>query len=223
MRALHFSLYAAGLLLAFVASAEDHRDRIPLPDPRISSDVSVEEALRNRRSVRDYSRSKLELAELSQMLWSAQGRTSRSGFRTAPSAGGLYPLELYVVAGDVGGLSPGVYRYRPKSHELIFVAAGDRRKALASAAVDQAWVRRAPAILTLSAVFERTRKKYGRRSTRYVHIEVGSAAQNVYLQAESLGLVTVFVGAFDDARVQEVLQLPADHEPLGLMPVGHGR
>lgn len=223
MRAILSSLVAAGLLSVAVASAGDSVPRISLPKPRVAGDVSVEEALRKRRSVREYSRRELDLAEIAQLLWSAQGRTSRHDRRTAPSAGGLYPLELYVVAGNVDGLSPGIYRYRSRSHELELVAGGDRRTTLAAAALDQNWVRRAPAALVVAAVYERTEKKYGKRGRRYVHMEVGSAAENVYLQAEASGLAMVFVGAFDDAAVQRALGLPEDHEPLGIIPVGHKR
>lgn len=223
VRATLSSLVAAGVLSALTAGAGDRAPRVSLPEPRATSDVSVEEALRKRRSVREYSRRALELAHIGQLLWAAQGKTSRHGQRTAPSAGGLYPLELYVVTGDVGGLAPGIYRYRPKAHELDVVAGGDRRNALAAAALDQDWVRRAPAALVIAAVDERTEKKYGTRAQRYVHMEVGSAAENVYLQAEASGLATVFVGAFDDAAVQQALGLPEDHEPLGIMPVGHRR
>lgn len=101
------------------------------------------------------------------------------------------------------------------------MAGGDRRDALAAAALDQDWVRRAPASLVIAAVYERTEKEYGTCGQRYVHREVGSAAENVYLQAEASGLATVFVGAFDDAAVQQALGLPEDHEPLGIMPAGH--
>ncbi len=121
------------------------------------------------------------------------------------------------------GLSPGVYRYQPRKHELVPVASGDRRKSLARAALSQGWVRRAPATIVLTGVYERTTGKYGQRGRRYVHMEIGHVAQNVYLQAASLGLGTVMVGAFDDAGVQEALDLPIEHEPLALMPVGRKR
>ena len=197
--------------------------RIPLPAAASGGEMPVEEALEQRRSIREFSRDGLELDDVSQLLWAAQGVTSRRGFRAAPSAGALYPLELYVVAGDVAGLSPGVYRYRPKKHDLVLVADGDRRKPLAAAALEQGWVRRAPAVLVIAAVYERTMAKYGQRGLRYVHMEVGHAAQNVYLQATARGLGTVMVGAFEDDEVREVLGLPEDHEPLGIMPVGHER
>ncbi len=210
-------------VLSLSLSAAAIQQPIPLPAVESAREMSVEEALQERRSIREFSRDGLELDDVGQLLWAAQGTTGRRGYRSAPSAGGLYPLEIYLVAGDIAGLSPGVYRYRPKEHDLVFVAGEDRRKPLASAALSQRWVRRAPAVLVITAVYERTTVKYGQRGRRYVHMEVGHAAQNVYLQATAQGLGTVMVGAFDDKEVQKVLSLPADHEPLGLMPVGHTR
>ena len=184
------------------------------------SSLSLEEALQKRRSVREFRRGSLSLDEVAQLLWAAQGITRQELLRTAPSAGALYPLELYLVAGQVKGLPAGLYRYSPERHDLQHVADGDSRRALAAAALDQAWVRQAPAVLVITGVYARSAVKYGQRAQRYTHIEVGNVAQNVYLQATALGLGTVFVGAFNAAKVQEVLELPADHEPLGLMPVG---
>jgi SagB-type dehydrogenase family enzyme len=132
-------------------------------------------------------------------------------------------LELYLVAGSVDSLPAGVYHYRSEGHRLRHVADGDLRNALAAAALDQAWVRRAPVVLLFAGVYERSAGKYGQRARRYTHIEVGHAAQNVYLQAVARNLGTVIVGAFQDAEVQEVLGLPEDHVPLALMPVGHLR
>lgn len=222
MRLLLIWLFVMSLVLAPGAVADDRR--ISLPRVEYDGDTSVEQALRARRSVRDYSRAALALDELSQVVWAAQGITDRrDGFRTAPSAGALYPLEIYVVAGNVDGLPTGVYRYVPKGHDLFRISEGDRRRALAEAAVGQKWVHRAPVVLVVAAVYERSKKKYRGRGVRYSHIEVGHAAQNVYLQAETLGLGTVIVGAFDDEEVQTVLGLPDDHEPLALMPVGRRR
>ncbi|MEN3202715.1 MAG: SagB/ThcOx family dehydrogenase [Atribacterota bacterium] len=195
--------------------------RIPLPPPRLQSEVSVEEALFKRRSCRSFTPSPLSLQEAGQLLWAAQGVTDRaSGFRTAPSAGALYPLELYLVAGQVEGLSPGVYRYLPEEHALYEVLSGDRREELFRVALFQQWIREAPVVLVLTAIYERTTRKYGERGIRYVHMEAGHAAQNVYLQAEALGLGAVVVGAFEDSGVQRILELPANERPLYLMPVG---
>ena len=212
-----------GLAMSLVATAAEIGQRIRLPAVEPGKTMSVGDALEQRRSTREFSRDGLELEDVGRLLWAAQGITGRGGLRAAPSAGALYPLELYVIAGDVSGLSPGVYRYRPKQHELVPVVNGDRRKPLASAALGQKWVRRAPAVLLIAGVSERTTARYGKRGRRYVHMEVGHAAQNVYLEATALGLGTVMVGAFDDSEVREALALPADHEPLGLMPIGRRR
>ena len=221
MNLLH--VLTLSLTMSLVATAMEIEQRIPLPTAESDQEMSVREALKQRRSTRVFSRDGLVLEDVSQLLWAAQGITSRRGYRAAPSAGALYPLELYVVAGDVAGLSPGVYRYRPKKHDLVLVASGDLRKPLASAALAQDWVRRAPAVLLITGVYQRTMAKYGQRGRRYVQMEVGPAAQNVYLQATANGLGTVMVGAFDEEQVQKVLSLPADHEPLGLMPIGKAR
>ncbi len=210
-----------GLAMSSATTAMEIGQRIPLPDADLGQEMSIEEALEQRRSIRQFSRDGLALEDVSQLLWAAQGITSRRGFRTAPSAGALYPLELYIVAGDVAGLSPGVYRYRSEKHDLVLEASGDQRRPLASAALDQSWVRRAPAVLVITGVYKRTMTKYGQRGRRYVHMEVGHAAQNVYLAATAQGLGTLMVGAFEDKEVKEALSLPADHEPLGLMPIGH--
>ncbi len=195
---------------------------IELPEPRYDSDVSVEEALLERRSVREYTGEPLTLQEVSQLLWAAQGITDPRGYRTAPSAGGLYPLEIYLVAGDVDNLEDGVYSYRPQGHELVKVVDGDRREELFAAALEQAWVREAAADLVIMGVYGRTTAKYGDRGVQYVHLEAGHAAQNVCLQATALGLGTVTVGAFDDEQVQDVLGAPENERPLYVMPVGRG-
>jgi len=192
---------------------------IRLPEPRYSGDKSVEGAILNRRSVRDYRNEFLSLEEISQLLWSAQGITDGRSKRAAPSAGALYPLEIYVVVGLVEGLNPGVYHYQPEENSLVNTLSGDLRKELAQAALNQAWVENAPVDVVITAVYGRTTRKYGERGIRYVWLEAGHAAQNICLQVESLGLGTVTVGAFDDSRVKEILNL-TDEEPLYIMPVG---
>jgi len=194
--------------------------KIELPDPRRDSDKSIEEALSNRRSTRDYSGDPLTLGEVSQLLWAAQGITDPRGLRTAPSAGALYPLEVYVVAGDVVDLSAGVYKYDPHNHELLKVFADDNRADLARAALNQAWVEEAAIDIVFTAIYERTTVKYGERGVRYVHIEAGHAAQNLCLQATAMDLGIVTVGAFHDEQVKEVLNLPDDERPLYIIPVG---
>jgi SagB-type dehydrogenase family enzyme len=193
---------------------------LPLPTPREESEMSLEAALRARRSARDYSEEPMTLAQVAQLLWAAQGITHPNGYRTAPSAGALYPLEIYLLAGNVDGLSPGVYRYIPAEHALFPVRQGDLRAELHRAALSQEAVSRAAVVIIIAAVFERTQVKYGERGIQYVHMEVGHAAQNVYLQAAALDLGTVFIGAFYEDQVKAVVGLAADEAPLGLMPVG---
>lgn len=202
---------------------------VKLPPPALDGAVSVEKCLVQRRSVREHAITPLTLADISQLLWAAYGVTRpipgvpqlRGGLRTAPSAGALYPLELYVVAGNVTNLECGVYRYRPETHDLVLVAAGDKRPALFDAAWSQSYVRDAPASIVYSAVFSRTAGKYGDRGRqRYVCMDLGHSAENVYLQCGTLGLGTCAIGAFSDDKLKSVVGMPKDEEPLYIMPVG---
>ncbi len=218
-RALLAVLLGTGLMAAG-GFAEESMKSLELPKPKTDSSVSIETALQRRRTHRRYARASVRLAEVSQLLWAAQGITDRrEGLRTAPSAGALYPLEIYLGAGDIEGLPAGVYRYWPRDHALTKTGEGDRRREVARAALDQSWIQDAPALLIVAAVPDRTARKYGTRGTRYVHMEAGHAAQNVYLQAVSLNLATAVVGAFDDAAVKSALGIAED--PLYLMPFGH--
>jgi SagB-type dehydrogenase family enzyme len=196
---------------------------IALPTPSHSSRISVEMALQQRRSLREYLDLPVTLAEVSQLLWAAQGITNKYGYRTAPSAGALYPLEVYLVAGQVTDLPVGVYKYRPHTHTLVTFADGDLRSDLASAALEQSLVRDGAIVLVLAAVYERTTAKYGKRGVQYVHMEVGHVAQNVYLQVGALELGTVFIGAFSDDQVKDVLKMPDAERPLCIMPIGRPR
>ena len=195
-------------------------ETIALPKPSVSGSSAIEQLLVQRRSTRDYQNAALKLDEIGQLLWAAQGITHSQGLRTAPSAGALYPLELYVVANRVDGLKKGVYHYDPGSHQLLNTNVDDVQDSLCRAALSQECIQEAPAVVVFTAIYERTTKKYGKRGIRYVHIEVGHAAQNLFLQAESLGLGTVDIGAFNDDKVSRLLQLPTDTQPLLLMPVG---
>lgn len=193
---------------------------ITLPPPTLSSEVSLEETLRQRRSIRDYSDEALTLAEVSQLLWAAQGVTAEWGGRTSPSAGALYPLEVYAIVGNVEELAPGVYKYRPDGHALVQLGDKDVRVQLAEAALDQTWVKDGAIDIVISAVYERTTTKYGDRGVRYVHMEAGHAAQNICLQATALGLGVVTVGAFYDDEIKDVVGMLEDEVPLYVIPVG---
>jgi SagB-type dehydrogenase family enzyme len=195
-----------------------------LPEPQRSGDLSIEGAIADRRSRRTYADDPLTRAELGQLLWAAQGVTERSsGHRAAPSAGALYPLELYVVVGEPGvsGLATGVYRYRPETHELARGSNENVQAALADAALDQRFVERAPVDIVVCGVDERTTGKYGTRGKRrYVPMEAGHAGENVYLQAEALGLSTVSIGAFRDDRILDIVGASSNQRPLYIFPVG---
>ncbi len=228
------------LVLAWLCpgAAGQEPKRISLPTPLSDGGKPVTRALTERQSVRDFAGTPLRLADVAQLLWAAQGVTRRmtdprpgwraewgewrGGLRTAPSAGALYPLEIYLLAASVQGLDAGLYRYIPLEHALLPVGKADRA-ALAKAALDQPAVSQAPAVMIVSGVYQRTAAKYGERASRYVHIEVGAAAENLMLQASALGLGSVFMGAFRDDAVRDTLRLPADHAPLGLVPVGYPR
>ena len=218
------SLFIAALVLSGGCAAGDidagerGDSRIELPEPSVDGGISLNEAIKDRRSRRRFAPGSLSLEEISLLLWAAQGETDPRGKRAAPSAGALYPLEVYLVAADVEGLETGVYRYRPEGHLLKSKSGGDARESLAAAALGQSAVSSAPADILIAAEYARTTKKYGKRGIRYVHMEAGHAAQNVYLECENLGLATVTIGAFRDAEVKEALG--TDFEPLYIMPVG---
>lgn len=205
------------------AAVKEKAYTVALPAARRDSGIALEKTLAGRRSVREFRAAALSLAEITQLLWAAQGVTTRGAYRTAPSAGALYPLELYAVAARVEGLAPGVYRYDPAAHRLVAVADEDRGAELARAAFGQDWLSEAPVILVLAGVEHRTTRKYGRRGERYVLLEAGHAAQNALLQAVALGLGAAVVGAFDDEQVRKTLGLGAAERPLYLIPVGRPR
>ena len=195
-----------------------------LPKPSYEGKVSIEETIRARRTIRSFESDSLTISQLSQLLWAAQGVTDEErGFRSAPSGGALYPLDVYVVVGRNGieGLGEGVFRYLPQPHAIEETVAGDQRKKVAGAALRQNWVAQAPAILVITAEYQRITGKYGERGIRYALIEVGHVGQNIFLQAEALGLGAGIVGAFDDDRVAEAIGALPKHEPLLIMPVGY--
>ncbi len=197
---------------------EQPTERVALPSPARSGRMSLEAALARRRSVREFSRKPLSDQDASQLLWAAQGITHPEGLRTAPSAGALYPLELYILS------AAGFYHYDPRRHELERRSERDLRPALYRAALEQESVRDAPAVFVITAVYARIAQKYGTvRSHRYVHMEAGHAAQNLLLQAVALDLGAVPIGAFNDAAVQQLLGLAAEEQPLYLIPTGHPR
>jgi SagB-type dehydrogenase family enzyme len=205
---------------------------IILPAPVLDGEMSVERALAKRRSRRNFTNEAITKAELSQILWAAYGISQpipthpalRGGLRTAPSAGAMFPLEIYIAVGNVEGIEAGVYRYDSENHRLIRTIARDIRRDLYDASWNQQMVREAPVTVIYTAVFSRMTNRYGVRGReRYVAMDLGHSAQNVYLQAEALGLGTCAIGAFQDESVSSALQLPPEEEPLYLMPIGRFR
>ncbi|MCP4117363.1 MAG: SagB/ThcOx family dehydrogenase [Desulfobacteraceae bacterium] len=195
-----------------------------LPEPTTQGTVAVEQAMNQRRTVRSFLPKMLSLDQLAQLLWSAQGITGNDGFkRAAPSAGALYPMDIYVAAGQgcVGQLEAGVYHYEAGRHMLSRVAKNDLRDDLARASLSQMWMAGAPVNLVITAEYNRVGIKYGERGVRYAMIEAGHIGQNIFLQAEALGLKAGIVGAFHDTKLSKVLNLPRTHEPLLVMPVGY--
>jgi len=198
-------------------TASPQVEEMALPAPRLKGAMSLEETLAARRSVRQFTDEELTLEEISQLLWAAQGITADWGGRTAPSAGALYPLEVYVATAD------GLYHYVPQGHKAIVESRADLRHELWRAGLSQDAIREAPAVFVIAAVYARTERKYGGRAERYVRLEAGHAAQNLLLQAVALGLGGVPIGAFYDDQVQNALALPSDYVPLYLIPIGHPR
>jgi SagB-type dehydrogenase family enzyme len=190
---------------------------ILLPAPSLALNMSLEAAMHERRSIRSFSDTSLTIEQLSQILWAAQGITGTlhgHTLRTAPSAGALYPLELYVILGQ------GIYHYFPHPHKLVRIKTGDARKKLSDAALSQSAISDAPCSIVITAIYERTTVKYAERGIRYVHIEVGHAAQNILLETVSLGLGAVPIGAFYDERVKSAIGCSDEEVPLYIIPIG---
>ena len=195
-----------------------------LPDPMLDGDVSLERTIHQRRTIRSFEGKALTLRQFSQLLWAAQGITETGGYkRAAPSAGALYPMDIYaVVGGDcIEKLDPGIYHYETANHSISLVDKGDVRRDIAVASLSQMWMAHAPLTLVITAEYSRIMVKYGQRGIRYAMIEAGHIGQNIFLQSQALGLAAGIVGAFEDQKVIQVLGIKETHEPLLIMPVGY--
>ena len=208
-----------GANLARAEIVFDKPQSINFQEPRDGGDVSLERCIGQRWSVRSFGARGLTTEELGHLLWAAQGITAPDGRRAVPSAGAVYPLELYAVIGQVSAVTPGVYRYLPASHEMVLVAPGFQREKLGEATRGQDWMATEAAIMCIASVFARTTAKYDARGRGYVYMEAGHFARNLMLQAVALGLGATMVGAFDNEAVARLLQLRADQTPLCLLPV----
>lgn len=229
-----------------LCTEQGNSTQIKLPSPQLKGKTSLEEAIARRRSVRQYKSESLTLSQISQILWSAQGITRTGKLRATPSAGATYPLEIFAVIGTQAisviasqslehsegaanqspykeKLSAGIYHYEVDSHSLRLHLQGDFRLDLARAALDQGFIASAPVDIVICTLYSRICYTYGRRGERYVHMEVGHVGENIHLQAVSLGLATVEVGAFDDEEVRKLLAVDEQIRPLYIMPIGKPR
>lgn len=198
--------------------------RMKLPKPKTHGEVSLETAIKRRRTIRSFTSEPLSLEQCSQLFWAAQGITEDRGFkRAAPSGGALYPMDIYAVVGEncVKGLEAGAYHYDPKGHAVSLVSKGDLRNKVAGAALSQTWMATAPLNILITAEYYRITRKYGKRGIRYAIIEAGHIGQNILLQSEAMGLGAGVVGAFNDEKVKQVINIPPNHEPLLILPVGY--
>jgi SagB-type dehydrogenase family enzyme len=201
-------------------------NQIKLPAVKLTGEVSVEEALQRRRSVRTYRQIALDASEISQILWASYGitdSTSHPGhyFRTAPSAGALYPIKVYLVLGQVHGIPAGLYEYHPHGHFIELLSKKDLRKDISDASMGQKSIENAPASILILANYNITAKKYGERGKiRYVPMEAGHVSQNIYLQCTALKISTCAIAAFNDKEINEVLENKSDYSPLYIMPLG---
>jgi len=208
------SVMTVGSIVGLISSGIVYAQTIKLPQPTFDSSTSVEKALKERRSIRAYKSESLSIETISQLLWAAQGITEPSrGLRTAPSARASYFIEIYLVAGNVTGIAPGMYKYQPRTHEITLVSPGNIKDILYTA-VGQNPIKSAPAALLFTG--------HSTRSTNpaWMYLEVGHAAQNVFLQAVSLNLGTVVMAGFRPEEVKKVLKIPGDEMPVYVMPVG---
>jgi len=203
--------------------SQDSLETIYLPPPRQKGGMPLAEAIDRRRSVRRFGSQPITQSQLSRVLWATQGASSTPGrYRTIPSAGATYPLEIFIACGpnSIEGIDEGVYRYQSENHALLRHYAEDVRAGLSRAALNQEYINQAPVDIVICARYERTTRHYGERGKMYVHIEVGHAGQNIYLQTAALGLATVAIGAFNDEQVGETLRLDGQTKPLYIMPLG---
>ncbi|MBI5084226.1 MAG: SagB/ThcOx family dehydrogenase [Acidobacteria bacterium] len=195
-------------------------DRIALPEPSFAGSAPIEYCLRNRRSARDFSGDPLPLAQVSQLLWAALGLTATGGLRTSPSAGSLYPVRGYLIAGNVTGLAPGVYSYDADFHALALLAKGDKRGRLAKICAGQHCVAECSAAILLTAWYKRAIAEFGDSARALTAMEAGHIGQSFCLQATALGIGAIGVSKFYPTILRMFLPVPRDEEPLYLLLAG---
>ncbi len=224
MYSLWWLILVLGIVMV-IPSSSLAAEAIKLPPPATKGGMPLTETLLIRRTVRHFATRPMDLAQLSQLLWEADGASDPQGHRTSPSAGATYPLDLYLVVGERGvtNLPAGVYHYDVRAHALTPLAQGDFQAPVARACLHQAWMTEAPVLVVITGEYRRCTARYGQRGIRYTHMEAGNVSQNLFLAAESLGLGAGIVGAFEDQALTQALKLPPAHEPLLVMPVGYKR
>ncbi len=214
--------YITLLYLIIVTFCYGNKNKtIKLPEIVFSNDSSIENIILNRRSIRTYSPKTVKIDDVSKLLWAGQGITSSDGLRAAPSAGALYPIELYLVSYNIEKLEKGVYKYIPQTHSLKLVKIENIKEPLSAAALSQECVKNSMGIIVITAVFERTTRKYGERGRNYVYFEAGCVAENIHLMAENLKIGTVVVGAFYEEKVKAIIGMEKDEIPIALLPFGY--
>ena len=192
---------------------------INLPKPSLKGEISFEEAVLKRRSVRSYSDEPLKIEEVSQLLWASQGITDFDyNFRTTPSAGALYPLSIYIVVENVENLDSGIYKYLPESHSVEKIKEGNFRNDIYENSLKQSSIKESSLIIIICADYQITRNKYKEHAEKYVHMESGHVGQNIYLQSVSLNLGVVAVGAFDNQEIKNIIN--SKEVPIYIFPIG---
>lgn len=228
MKKIGFIAIVGLIILAVAAlalsdnSKTDASGVVKLPAPRTDGGISVEKALSERRSIRSFKNGSLTIDEISQLLWAAQGITDDKGHRTSPSAMASYPLEIYLLAGNVTELPAGVYHYSPEGHNISTVALGNKIPELFGTPMNGKtdWRASAPAIFIVTGVFERVNKVPGQDLSRFVHVEAGTASENLLLEVVSLGLGATYTAGFDENKTRECLGLADGQDPIAVIPVG---
>lgn len=185
-------------------------DKILLPEPK-DNNFTLLNAIKKRKSIRDYKDEPLDLQEISNLLYSAS---------KIPSAGALYPLRFYLYSKKINGLALGLYYYDFENHILIKIFDNDITNQLTKACLNQSSIKKSAAIIIITSINKITTRRYGDRGIRYINMEAGHSSQNIYLMATSLNIGTVAIGAFFDEEVKKILKLSEDENPLYLMPLG---
>jgi SagB-type dehydrogenase family enzyme len=205
-----------------IYSQKEHK--MDLPNAQTNGTVSLERTIKIRRTIRSFTSQQLTLEQFSQLLWAAYGITEDKGQKRAAASGGAcYPMDIYALVGEEGikGMEAGIYHYEPMGHSVSLILEGDLREKVARVSLGQIWMATPPLSLVVCAEYARITSRYGERGVRYAMIEAGHIGQNIFLQAEAMGLGAGIVGAFRDEAVIQVLGIPPSHEPLLIMPVGY--